>query len=184
MKRSAAPRSSRLFLECRHPGVDPGVGVGAAVGVGDGAAPLLVGFSEPEGPTGGACGCAGGVGRPVVFDRSAGSGSAEYLGEGVVGVICTGGQHEARHTVGQCEQPDPTSAKETATRLVGLRARFLAEAGEQCSRRCREGQSLLDKARSESILAQKRFVRAPKSLAPIWSLKTAAWAKRPSPSSY
>ena len=99
--RSAAPRSSRLFLECRR----PAVGVGAAVGVGDGAAPLSVGFSEPAGPTEGAGGWAGGAGRPFVFDWSAGSGSAEYLGEGVVGVICTVGQHEALHTVGQREQP-------------------------------------------------------------------------------
>jgi len=104
--RSAAPRSSKLFLECRRPGVDLGVGVGAAVGVGDGAAPLSAGFSEPEGPTGGAGDCAGGAGRRVVFDRSAGSGSTEYLGEGVVGVMYTGGQHEARHTVGEGEQPE------------------------------------------------------------------------------
>jgi len=154
--RSAAPRSSRLFLECRRPGVDPGVGVGAAVGVGDGAAPLSVGFSEPEGPTEGAGGCAGGTGRPVVFDPSGGSGSAGSLEEGVVGVICTGGQHEARHTVGQGEQPDPTLAKETAPMLGRAKTtmpRAIPKRESSAPEDVEKARDLLARARSERIAA-------------------------------
>jgi len=166
--RSAAPRSSKLFLECRRPGAEAGVGVGSAVGVDDGAAPLFVGFSEPEGSTEGAGGCAGRVGRPVVFDRSAGSGSAEYLGEGVVGVICTGGQHEARHTVGQGEDT-------VLGRIQSGRAVL-----QETSRR----PGAFSPRRFRSILPQERPVRAVKESRPIWSLNTAAWAKRPSGSWY